>query len=171
MAGILGYARVSTIDQDLAHRIILPPLILQPLVENAIRHGAREGSVRVDVRVAPDARGDVWIRVLDDGPGPMDESEKQRSRTSRRAKRHRSVGLENVRERLERFFDGSVTLTLRHRNDGQQGACAEFCIPNEALRTDSKTLTDQARTRLKEAVSPRTQAQDEAERSGSNDGS
>lgn len=161
----------STIDQDLAHRIILPPLILQPLVENAIRHGAREGSVRVDVRVAPDARGDVWIRVLDDGPGPMDESEKQRSRTSRRAKRHRSVGLENVRERLERFFDGSVTLTLRHRNDGQQGACAEFCIPNEALRTDSKTLTDQARTRLKEAVSPRTQAQDEAERSGSNDGS
>ena len=49
----------------------VPPLVLQPIVENAVRHGVsgrREGG-RVEVRVQRDA-GELLVAVTDDGPGP-----------------------------------------------------------------------------------------------------
>jgi sensor histidine kinase YesM len=125
---------VGDVPDELASRVIVPPLILQPLVENAIRHGARDGSVNVRVEVTRQD-DEVHICVLDDGPGPQ------------KAKpREGGVGLNNVRERLERFYHGTAELTLRHR-DGGGGACAEFSIP-----VDFDERKGQARRRLKEYV-------------------
>ncbi len=143
---------ITPIDDDLAGRILLPPLILQPLVENAIRHGSVDGEVHVHIEVEQTEEGAVWIRVLDDGPGPPSPDAEE---APRRARRHESVGLKNVRERLDRYFRGEVLLDLKPREDHLSGACAEFRIPAEALRSDSHTLTDHARKRLKEAVAPR----------------
>ena len=87
----------------------------------------------------------VWIRVIDDGPGlaegaperhiiSADGHEKGKARedsldTRGRDRQHRSVGLENVAERLARYYDEEVTLTLRNRDDGESGAVAEFAAP------------------------------------------
>jgi two-component sensor histidine kinase len=48
----------------------VPSLVLQPLVENAIRHGAleRTGRARVSVAAAV-SEGQLHLRVFDDGPG------------------------------------------------------------------------------------------------------
>lgn len=127
---------VGEFREDLAARVIVPPLILQPLVENAIRHGAVEGAVAVRVEV--EQRGDtVRIRVIDDGPGPQGEP------------RPGGVGLQNVRERLERFYHGAAELELRARPEG--GACAEFEVPLDL--TEARTgLAAEARRRLEEVI-------------------
>lgn len=57
-----------------AGQIAIPPLILQPIVENAIKHGvapyARNGEVRVSAAVAD---GRLKVRVMDSGPGVDDD--------------------------------------------------------------------------------------------------
>jgi LytS/YehU family sensor histidine kinase len=129
---------VGEISDALASRVIVPPLILQPLVENAIRHGAREGSVTVRVEVTRDDE-EVHICVLDDGPGPPMTKP-----------REGGVGLRNVRERLDRFYHGSAQLTLRRRESGH-GARAEFSIPVD-FDEEKGGLAEQARRRLEEYV-------------------
>lgn len=102
--------------------IRVPPLILQPLVENAIRHGARHQKVAVEI-VLQLADDGVEVEVNDDGPGPPDDLEDRIEDTSRR----KSLGLQNVRERLERFYGSPVELDLIRSPDG--GASARFTIP------------------------------------------
>ena len=128
---------LGEIDPGLEGRIIVPPLILQPLVENAIRHGARGGSVKVRVEVEAN-REEARIRVLDDGPGPGVDPV-----------REGGVGLQNVRERLERFYHGEAQLALTGRPEG--GACAEFSVPLD-FRHRRGSLTAEARRKLEEVV-------------------
>jgi LytS/YehU family sensor histidine kinase len=73
-------------------RALVPTLILQPLVENAIRHATRDRStVRVEVGARPE--GDrLWLWVTDDGPG------------FGAAQRREGVGLSNTRSRLEQAY-------------------------------------------------------------------
>lgn len=125
--------------------LVVPPLILQPLVENAIRHGASDGSVEVILDVERDGDA-VRIRVLDDGPGPPGKL----ARLANPRKGGGGVGLRNVQERLERFYHGEASFGLRPR-EGTHGACAEVVVPIE-LSERARTLTDQARERLKKAL-------------------
>ncbi len=121
------------LDEHLAAQVTLPPLILQPLVENSIRHGAKEGKVCVTIEVEARGPDHVWIRVLDDGPGPQVDLDEEVSEVPGADGRtpHRSVGLYNVRERLARYYaTEEVVLVLRQRRSGQ-GACAEFLVPIE----------------------------------------
>ena len=52
----------------------VPPMLLQPLVENAVRHGlaptVEGGTVRVEVRCEGEPPAALWVRVADDGAGP-----------------------------------------------------------------------------------------------------
>ncbi len=59
-------------DSSLAE-VLVPPVLLQPLVENAIRHGAleRQGLARICVRITRSA-GSLTLEVHDDGPGVVD---------------------------------------------------------------------------------------------------
>lgn len=151
--------------EDLRDQILVPPLILQPLVENAIRHGAREGKVEVRIEVVlrePSSQPDTLvIRVLDDGPGPpaASEREKEVRRSGARGSDARGgVGLQNVRERLERFYRGRARLELRARQGAQGaaaeqvlGACAEITVPADAASRKSRhLLKEQPLTKLRE---------------------
>ncbi|MFW5966454.1 MAG: sensor histidine kinase [Persicimonas sp.] len=134
-------------DEALLDEVIVPPLILQPLVENAIRHGARDGRVRVQVTVE---QTDGWIdiRVLDDGPGP----EGARNTRPRSAMAGGGVGLENVRERLERFYRGRARLELSERED-TSGACARVRVPVDvATGGGPRGLREQARQQLRKVI-------------------
>lgn len=74
--------------------VLVPNLILQPLVENAIRHGiapqARAGMVRVSARALGD---ELVLEVRDSGRGPKDG---EPGRTA-------GIGLKNTRARLEQL--------------------------------------------------------------------
>ena len=97
----------------------LPPLTLEPLVENAVRHGVRmkpngRGTVTISTRELPDC----WeITVLDDGPG-FDPSASPSD-----GKPH--IGIENVRQRLERLCDGTLTI----QSASGQGTSATIRLP------------------------------------------
>ncbi len=136
-------------DEEMRDWVVVPPLILQPLVENAIRHGARDG--KVDVRVEVQRDGDwLVVRVLDDGPGPAAVAKRAgRVETSRR---RGGVGLQNVRERLDRFYHGEAELTLTERSD-RLGACAQFRVPVDVVRrAQPMGLREQAREKLKKVI-------------------
>ncbi len=82
----------------------LPSMCLQPLVENAIRHGVRKNKEgRGTVTISSRACGDCWeISVADDGPGFEALRQPDRDRIQ--------VGLNNVRERLRLICGGSLEL-------------------------------------------------------------
>jgi signal transduction histidine kinase len=87
---------------------IVPKLLLQPLVENAVEHGALrrgDGQGEVIVRASKNARGDLVCVVEDNGPG-MPEGEV----------RIGAFGLRSVRQRLA-LHGGAAT--LRHESPGE----------------------------------------------------
>jgi len=88
---------------------LVPPLILQPIVENAVRHGisAVSTSGTVDVRAEMLARH-VRLTVLDDGPGMSAATSQPGSGT----------GLKNTRERLAQLYGTDAKL---HICDGPSG--------------------------------------------------
>lgn len=81
----------------------VPPLTVQPLVENAIRHGIRTraegGTVVISTAERPDA---IEVRVSDDGHGMS-------SATARQDERKR-IGVANVRERIARQCGGGLEI-------------------------------------------------------------
>jgi LytS/YehU family sensor histidine kinase len=81
---------------------LVPPLLLQPLVENSIRHGADARSI-VDVRVTARRRdGTLLLEVRDGGPGWSGKG--------------KGIGLSNTAERLERLYGGSDRFEVRNEH-------------------------------------------------------
>jgi two-component sensor histidine kinase len=112
MAGRLRYE----IDVEPALRAYpLAPLLLQPLVENAIQHGLEPKLEGGRVRVVARAIGDVTeIAIEDDGLGF--------GATTRGG----GVGLSNLRERLAALYAGAARLTIE---DAQPGTCVRLWLP------------------------------------------
>jgi signal transduction histidine kinase len=78
----------------------LPPLLLQPLVENAIRHGVEPAVAGGQIRVqARQADGALELTVADTGVGLHEDTPE-------------GVGLANVRDRLRSLYSGSGRLAL-----------------------------------------------------------
>jgi signal transduction histidine kinase len=105
------------------HAACVPWLVLQPIVENAIEHGAgrRRGGVRVRIR-AEELHGDrLALVVCDDGPGPSGGAAREDGR------RRGGIGLENTRRRLAQLYGSAATLSLDALPEG--GACARVELP------------------------------------------
>jgi sensor histidine kinase YesM len=88
---------------------MVPNLLLQPLVENAIKHGI-EGQRRGQIRLAAQRDGNqVVLRIRDNGPGPS------RGGTSTRG---HGIGLSNTCRRLEQLYGSGQELTLKDAHGG-----------------------------------------------------
>lgn len=91
----------------------VPNLILQPIVENALEHGASRASAG-EVIMAARREGDrLVLSVSDNGPGPGDM--------------RAGVGLANTRARLLQLYGERASLELRPRPEG--GTVAEISLP------------------------------------------
>ena len=81
---------------------LLPPLVLQPLLENAVYHGVEPGTATGEVLVHIEGRGKrVLVRLVN--PFQPDFAQRPGNR----------MALENLRERLELFFDAEARLDTR----------------------------------------------------------
>jgi signal transduction histidine kinase len=81
----------------------VPQLILQPIVENAIRHGIGRSSAagRIGIKTAK-LGGLVEVRVEDDGPGLAAAAPSE----------HQGIGLTNTRARLRQLYGAQATLEI-----------------------------------------------------------
>ena len=99
--------------------IPIPCLILQPLVENAIKHGIAnvpEGGI-VTVRAETDADGFLRITVKNSGAGLSPEASVSR----------RGVGLRNIERRLSMYYGDQAEITLSTGPGGD--TVAELVLP------------------------------------------
>ena len=98
----------------------VPNLMLQPVVENSIRHGIAPYSRKGHIHIACRAAGkNLWIQVSDDGPGfPSGTPSGLR----------KGVGLVNIEKRLENLY-GQRGFQFTFGNDPQGGAQVEIVIP------------------------------------------
>ena len=99
----------------------VPPLTVQPLVENAIRHGVRgreDGLVSVSTRALLDGHE---ILIRDNGVG-MDVDALPDMDSGH-------IGIRNVRERIEKLCRGTVTI----RSIPGQGTAVAIHIPNDEV--------------------------------------
>jgi len=81
---------------------LLPPMVLQPLLENAVYHGVEPATEVSEITVRIERRGD---RVLARIENPYHKLEP--------AHRGNRMALENIRERLRLFFDAEATLVSK----------------------------------------------------------
>ena len=103
-----------------AHCFLLPSLSLQPLVENAVRHGVSKKAGGGKVTIRTTETGDAFmVTVCDDGVG-FDPDRMPQSR-------HMPVGIENVRNRLWSMCGG----TLAVRGIPGAGVSAVITLPKE----------------------------------------
>ncbi|PWF47780.1 sensor histidine kinase [Massilia glaciei] len=98
MGGRLRFSIEASVE---ARAAVVPPLLLQPLVENAIRHGLEPRAEGGTVRIRAEVRsGRLEVCVLDDGVGlPA-------------AQQRAGLALDNIRARLQARYGGNAALTL-----------------------------------------------------------
>jgi LytS/YehU family sensor histidine kinase len=113
---------------DAIAKLRVPALSLQPLVENAIRHGIarREGRGVVRVR-ASEADGALVVRVEDETEGA--------SLPASSADRGSGIALSTLRERLSRRFGAEASIDLAI---GERGAVATLRLPIARLGMDDE---------------------------------
>src|SRR5690606_1762450 len=98
----------------------MPHLILQPLVENAIRHGIapRCGPGRIVISTVREGE-DLVVRVEDNGKG-FDERARHNGGNG-------GIGLSNTHARLEQLYSTESSLTIEDARGG--GTVVEIRIP------------------------------------------
>ena len=104
-------------------KINMPPLTLQPLIENAIKHGVRKndrpGVITLRIREAFDS---VTFYVSDNGVG-MDEATMQK--LFNEPKENKSIGVYNIDKRLKNLYGEGLSVD----STVDLGTCVSFTVP------------------------------------------
>lgn len=96
----------------------VPSLILQPMVENAVKHGIAKRVQGGEIRIAASlCNGILTLSVYNDGPGLPAEWEMTRS----------GIGISNVRTRLQNLYGDAFELNMRNRD--AQGVEVSVSLP------------------------------------------
>ena len=104
------------VDWDLpekAHEYVIPPFIIQPLVENSIRHGIQplEDKGKIEIKVQK-LNEKLKITVSDNGVGISEEKlEKLFTEESDR------IGLKNIKERINNLYDKKAELDIKSQEN------------------------------------------------------
>jgi two-component system LytT family sensor kinase len=137
--------RVERVIPAALNELLIPPLLLQPVVENAIKHGisARRlgGVVRIEAFLESTASGAhqarLRLRVSDTGPGVgPDELARRRAM---------GLGLSNIERRLQRYFGTTGRLAIE--STPGVGTHVELWVPVSPrieVPPDTRALDDHA---------------------------
>lgn len=105
---------------------LVPHLLLQPLVDNAVKHGISKLSAGGEIRITANAQdGELQLEIRDNGPGCGEK----------RSFPANGLGLKITRERLESLYGQDQSLELLSPIEG--GAVTRVCIPLRVLPGDS----------------------------------
>jgi two-component system, LytTR family, sensor kinase len=108
----------------------VPSLILQPMVENAVKHGIAKrvqgGAIRIS---ASRSNGRLTLRVYNDGPGLPAGWEKNQP----------GIGIANVQTRLQSLYGDAFEMSVRNREPG--GVEVSVSLPFVSASRDNGTHT------------------------------
>jgi len=103
---------------------LVPTLSLQPIIENAVKHGISKrlngGTITITTYMGDD---DYVIEIKDNGVG---FTEKERQEKEKNPKR-KSLGLKNIQNRIENLLDGRLEIVSRK----ERGTTATIYLPIE----------------------------------------
>jgi len=119
----------------------LPPLLLQPLVENAIHHGLEPkvegGEIVLRARVVSESRGEALeISVDDDGLG-LDAAKAGGRGLGRKGRSGNGIALANIRSRLQTRYGENASLSLQALPVGTRALLRLPLILPASPKTDS----------------------------------
>ncbi|MEX0594987.1 MAG: ATP-binding protein, partial [Candidatus Paceibacterota bacterium] len=107
----------SHVDPDTLE-VMVPSFLLQPLVENAIRHGIAKKATAGTIKITSSMEGErLMLSVEDSGPG-LTEGEVSTG-----------IGLSNIEERLNHLYD-KYTFSLQSSELGGLKVLIEFPVNN-----------------------------------------
>lgn len=109
------------VPQNLKNHLI-PPMILQPIVENAIEHGEKNGKITVKVKAIQKDQ-DLLVKICDRGSGMRPGSEK-------------GVGMTLVEARLKNIYSNRSKIEYKNKN----GLNVIISIPMEEFHDKSSCL-------------------------------
>lgn len=119
--------------------VLVPAFIVQPVVENAVRHAMRDdGPLHIDIRADADG-DDMLIAVADDGLGMDDATRKlllagtncRRDGTCSKDEKGTGIALRNVSERLDRFYGYGSGLDIMSKPG--EGTCVTMRLARTAV--------------------------------------
>lgn len=120
-----------SIDENInPETFLLPPMLIQPYLENAVWHGLRyrdsKGLLTLSIKLEND---NIIVRVVDNGIGRKRSAELK----TENQKKHRSTGLKNIRERLTILNQVYHTHyeVLVSDGDAGEGTVVEVTIPGK----------------------------------------
>ncbi len=106
----------------------VPSLILQPMVENAVKHGIAKrvhgGAIRIS---ASQANGVLTLRIFNEGPCLFADSQQKQS----------GIGMQNVRTRLESLYGKAFELKLRNQHGGVEAVVSLPYVAQDAELTSA----------------------------------
>ncbi len=130
------FADRLTVEMQLAPETLdalVPNMVLQPLVENALRHGIGRQAAQGHILVAAHREGDVLcLRVQNDGP----------SLRPRAVKAGTGLGLANTRSRLQQLYGDQANFSLQDRSEGGADACVRIPFHTTEAAADNESEAD-----------------------------
>ncbi|RZJ20552.1 MAG: tetratricopeptide repeat protein [Acinetobacter sp.] len=109
--------------------LLLPPMLIQPLIENAILHGlitTSRSDAMLKVELKKSANG-ICVIVTNNGTGLKERAKPLHLNTAK----EKSMGLESIRERIEiinQQYKGMASFTFKSGLNNE-GAVAQLCLP------------------------------------------
>lgn len=127
--------KIDVADEFLTFR--LPSLILQPLVENAVKHGISTQKAGGTVSIKAHRKNNLLVlQVADTGIGIKAEE--------LILKRKSRIGLNNVEQRLKLHYNGTANLTIEKINNGGTSVKIEFDLHEKLKSSTSASLPKRA---------------------------
>jgi two-component system, LytTR family, sensor histidine kinase LytS len=124
------------VDPDVLD-LFIPPLTIQPLVENAVKHGKAGGSRTMHLLIRSwRSEGRVHVSVEDDGAG-FDPAVLAQMQTDGPGQQH-GIGIFNVHRRLRAFYGQQLLLRVASEGQGSQVGFSlpvELCLPDDTPAT------------------------------------
>jgi signal transduction histidine kinase len=114
---------------------LVPNFLLQPLVENAVKHGISQRTTPGCVRLEASRReGRLHLEITDDGPGIGHAPKAPRP----------GIGLRNTRRRLDHLYQGDYRLDITERPEGGTSVRLDLPWRENATAKARSALTSEA---------------------------
>lgn len=112
----LKYNEAINMQYDIAQNcldVMMPKLILQPIVENAIIYGITEDHKDINIAIrAYASEGELFIEIADDGPGIARDVLEEIHRMQAEKNRFSKVGLNNINQRIKLYYGSAYGLGI-----------------------------------------------------------